>query len=121
MADKPSNGGLNTESAINQLLQAEAQAREQMARCDRQAVTLVEEARHRANRILERAHQRIGQLHSFCSITTGQQVNQLLQPDDASHGNHSQQHYQDTILAAAVEQLAEALSSPDKTPDGKVD
>lgn len=112
MAESSTNN-LNSESAINQLLEAEAQARERMTRCEQQAKAHIEEARHQANHILERANERISHLHSFCSITTGRQVNALLQPEHSELRVHNQKQYRETILAAAVQQLAKHLTTPD--------
>lgn len=112
MADS-SASDLNSEEAINQLLEAEAQARERMARCEQQAQAQIEEARHQANRILERANERISHLHNLCSITTGRQVNALLQPEHSELRVHNQKQYRETILAAAVQQLAKQLTTPD--------
>lgn len=66
---------------IDVLLQAERQAREAVADCQRQAESLVEGARGRAREIQERTDRRITCLHTECSRATDERVQRLQQED----------------------------------------
>lgn len=73
---KPSSSQ-HAEGAINQVLQAERDAREAMRECDQQAERILRDAREQARRIRQRAEQRIQRWYLNSDQRVGERVRNL--------------------------------------------
>lgn len=104
MAD--SGNRSHPDQQIDALLQAERQAREAVAACQRQAESRGEEARIRAREIQERTDQRITRLHTECSRATDERVEWLLRKDA-----HTQERLtlEDEAVTRALDQAVERV------------
>lgn len=62
---KGSNQSTAADAAINRVLAAEQAARQEVARCRRQALGILRQARSRARSVEERADRRINRIHAL--------------------------------------------------------
>jgi hypothetical protein len=98
--------------AMQRALAAEAEAREAIAGCQTQAEALREQARSDANRILERADQRVEWVHNHCARVLERRLAALEEGEPPT--DDATPWADDATLSAAAEALAAALTTPEE-------
>jgi len=101
----------SAESAIHQVLAAEDQARQAVRSCAQEAENILRDARATAKRIVERADRRIGYIHHRTSAALATAIGELERDQLGQANTFDASAVNPGAVAAAVEQLAERLTS----------
>jgi vacuolar-type H+-ATPase subunit H len=105
--------GTTAEQAMNIVLQAEQDVKQQIEQCKQEAEVLLQKARQKAKRISEHVDERITRIHLRCSREITDQVKQLqLEQEQNARDGHRYQLNMETV-DVVVEQIAEMLTTPD--------
>ena len=97
-------------AAMNRVLEAEQEAEQAVAECERQAQALLQAGYARAQRIAGRTDERISLLRMRSSDRVTRQIELMQRAERAEQQSASPEHPQATRLTAVVEALAAELS-----------
>ena len=97
-------------AAMNTVLEAEREAEQAVAECERQAQGLLQAGYARAQRIAGRADERISLLRMRCIDRVTRQIEAMERAERAAQQGSSLEHPEADRIAAIVEQLAAELS-----------
>lgn len=107
------NGATSAEYAMNEVLKAEADARQSVAKCSNDAAIILQEARLAAKRVVERADRRITSIHRRSSQAVAAAVSQLEREQRLKLSKFDSAAVDMHAIAAVVEQIAELLTTVD--------
>ena len=107
----PKDKATTAESAMHQVLEAEQQARQAVSNGAQEADTILLDARAAAKRIVERADHRIGLIHHRTSAALTATIGELERDQMRQASTFDSSAVDMDAVAAAVEQLAEQLTS----------
>jgi len=116
MSNSSSNNetSMTPEHAMNEVLEAESNAKHAVDKCATEAESLLQQARQKAKQIAERADERITRIHQRCSRVVTDQVGQL-QRDQQQKARDSHSYEVDTeTVDVVVEQIAEMLTTTEE-------
>ena len=120
--------GAEASQRMNQVLQAEREAKRAVAECEQQAQEILRAAQVRAQRLVSRADQRITVIQMRCnhridSIVKSMEMQQQV-PGDAAHPGQLEAQAIEAVVAALAAQLTgaddEAAAEPGATAAGAV-
>jgi regulator of protease activity HflC (stomatin/prohibitin superfamily) len=100
-------------AAMNRVLEAEAEAEQAVAECERQAQRLLQTGYARAQRIAARTDERISLLRMRCIDRVTRKIEVMERAERAAQQDASPEHPQAARLDAIVEELAAGLSGGD--------
>lgn len=106
---------LGTDEAMNLVLKAEHEAQLAVAACEREARTILEQAREIAQRIAERSDARITRIHQRCTRIVADEIKRIQQEATRRRESEHAANIDDHVIATAVEQLAFRLTVASNT------
>ncbi len=115
---------IDTAAAINTALQAERDALHDVAAAMAEARRLLEQARSRAQHIVDRADTRIARVHARCGRRVMERVNALRKQEAGLRANKPWSELNQAQVDHVIAQVAAALTEADDallakdTPDG---
>lgn len=108
---------MTAEQAMNEVLEAEQNAKQRVEQCHVEAEHLLQQTRQQAQQIMERVDNRISRVHQRCSRAVTDQVKQikLAQEQMLQESDQSDLHLE--TLDAVVEKIARRLTIPEHNPE----
>ena len=96
-------------SSINRVLKAEAKSRDDIAKCQKQALKIIENGRNQARKISLRADERIGAIHARADLGIASNLAELSQKMTALSGERVIDEKESNRLQSAIEILAQEM------------